>query len=345
MIPPTSEKLQLTYYSVIQQYKSLIEEVKQNPNKSDYLSNPKILGLSISDIKDAEINEIAFEGYPEELVYHMDTLIEAQATKLLQTFDFVMFVAPTYPPIHNDGITLQTTQLKISLINRYIPELNITTCYLEFDEDPYNSENEPDIETRINFPNCYDNKFQSNYLSQYQFDKIEVNQYTFLLQQKWFPTIFSKRFTITLALIVFWCFISLLLFSVLLIVGDLLKRFNVPFHSFTLSFLITIPPFAIYYYLEWKFANFLKISNNKLSVRTGILKYTTIPLDNILNIQVLSDNPARNQDSYNLKLTYLDQSAKSIKSAVINPQWTRFNTAYILTGLNAACFNYDKDYQ
>ncbi len=74
MIPPTSEKLQLTYYSVIQQYKYLIEEVKQNPNKSDYLSNPKTLGLSISDSKDTTINEIVFDFDPGLLVNNIDDL-------------------------------------------------------------------------------------------------------------------------------------------------------------------------------------------------------------------------------------------------------------------------------
>ena len=86
MTHPTSQKPQSTYYSVIQQYRYLIEEVKQNPNKMDYLENPKILGLSVDENQEMSLNEIAFNFYPGLLVNNIDDLIELRSQELLNQF-------------------------------------------------------------------------------------------------------------------------------------------------------------------------------------------------------------------------------------------------------------------
>ena len=244
----------------------------------------------------------------------------------------MIFVAP-----YNPEQLKKPTQLKISLINRYIPELNVTICYLDLGDSTNKS--------IINFPNCYNNLGQANQLTQYLFKKIELSKYYFLIRQKSIPKVLTGIITSGIWLPIVYIPAPFIIFFVVIFIEDLLKKVSASINSALLILLLVTAPLLLYIYFVWQFDDLLKISNNKLSVRSGILKYTTIPLDKILNIEVQNQDPTRNLDSYNLKLSYYEVKNKSIKEVIINPQWSKFNTTYILTGLNAICFNYDKIYQ
>ncbi len=259
-------------------------------------------------------------------------IIKLRSQELLNRFEFVMFITP-----YNPEQLENPTQLKIILINCYIPELNITICYLDLGDKAN--------KFTINFPNCYNNLGQTNHLTQYLYKNIELSKYYFLIRQKAIPKVLANIIASGAWLPILYIPAPFVLFFIVIFVEDLLKKVGLSINSPLLILLLVIPPLLMYLYFVWQFDDLLKISNNTLSVRTGILKYTTIPLDKILNIEVQNQDSARNQDSYSLKLSYYDTLTKSIKGVIINPQWSRFNTSYILTGLDAAYFNYDKIYQ